>query len=168
MMSTTCRSCPANPDCICTRVSAGKELIEQLAKEHGAEMYSDITRYGKRSYFEITTDQLEAFAKAYQALPDGVLKAIDNYGLTLLKTANGYELRKLGKAVAYQATAPIDNGIAEALEKAAKVAEKVCFGRQTKDDMGSSRWLEAGKCGRQTAQAIRSLIPDTQANRTEG
>jgi hypothetical protein len=62
--------------------------------------------------------------------------------------------------------APIDN-VAEALEKAAQVAETVCFGRQTPDDAGSSRWLEAGKCGRQTAQAIRSLIP-TQANRTEG
>jgi len=34
-------------------------------------------------------------------IPKGVLLAISNAGLTLLKTQHGYELRKLGPAVAH-------------------------------------------------------------------
>lgn len=63
------------------------------------------------------------------------------------------------KAGDYLYTTPQQpQSVADALEEAALIAEKICFGRQTTDDAGSSRWLEAGKCGRQTADAIRALI----------
>ena len=44
----------------------------------------------------------------------------------------------------------------------AEIAHDQCIGRQTSDDEGSTRWLEAGKCARQSRDAILALIPKDQ------
>ena len=51
----------------------------------------------------------------------------------------------------------------QALTAAAAAAFDVCSGRQSMDDAGSSRWLEAGKCARQSRDAILALIPNHQS-----
>lgn len=42
----------------------------------------------------------DALEQHQEEVPKGVLQAIDKYGLSLLKTAHGFELRKLGKTEA--------------------------------------------------------------------
>jgi hypothetical protein len=108
-----------------------KELIEQLAKEHGSRGNRNST--GDFLY-EFTGTNLEAFAKAYQA------------------------------------AAPIDN-VAEALEKAAKICDKVNVTYREAINNANPRTAESiqhwreGICegSIQCAKHIRSLIPDTQA-----
>jgi hypothetical protein len=69
-----------------------------------------------------------------------------------------------GKTEALYTTPPQANAlVAAAYRKAAEITKQVCLGRQTQDDAGSSRWLEAGKCARQAEQAVLSAIPaDTE------
>jgi hypothetical protein len=96
-----------------------KELIEQLAKEHGAIVHGD------GNIFFTNHVKLEAFAKAYQA------------------------------------AAPIDNVLAEALGKAAQVCDEEAKDLRTFSEPFGANVAEA------CAEKIRALIP-TQANRTEG
>jgi hypothetical protein len=91
------------------------ELIEQLVNEIEETVAHDISQIA----YSLTVEQLEAFAKAYQA------------------------------------AAPIDK-VAEALEKAAKLCEE------------NPRLFNTGATLHLMADKIRALIPDTQANRTEG
>jgi hypothetical protein len=56
-----------------------KELIEQLAKEHGVSLHNFLAEQSLPKWYE----QLEAFAKAYQAAAP-----IDNVAEALEKAAN--------------------------------------------------------------------------------
>jgi hypothetical protein len=128
--------------------------LVKLAKKYCRFYHLEETSH---DFFEFTPSGLEAFAEACQAIPDGVLKAIDNYGLTLLKTADGYELRKLGKAEAYQAAAPIDN-VAEALKEASQMVRDAAHGFNSGN---------AAIVMKSVADSILELIPDTQAKKGE-
>jgi hypothetical protein len=55
-----------------------KELIEQLAKEHGVTAH-DPKKHGIMSWGSVNTESLEAFAKAYQAaapIDNGILQEV--------------------------------------------------------------------------------------------
>jgi precorrin isomerase len=100
-------------------MTTSKELIERLAKEQNIGRYS-----GNHDLFILTAEELEAFAKAYQA------------------------------------AAPIDN-VVEALEKAAQVCDDVKPIKPGSFYRGQRE--QSDKC----AEAIRALIPDTQAKKGE-
>jgi hypothetical protein len=138
------------------------ELIEQLAKQFTQPIevrHSDDEIGDFHTEYSFDVDQLEAFAKAYQA-------AINNKGdykeYSQDDAPANYQHAEAfawasgamhGYVEGYQAAAPIDN-VAEALEKAASICE-------------SYKDTEYPEMARDIQDRIRKLIP-TQANRTEG
>jgi hypothetical protein len=144
-----------------------KELIEQLAARCGLTIASDEWMGDTNMVKE---EDLIAFAKAYQAaapsdnraLADGWLavpknpKCPSHVPPSLWESAmEGFNMIVLNSRL-YPA-APIGN-VAEALEKAAKLIEGM---PQTGGGVVpySASFI---------ADQVRALIPDTQANRTEG
>jgi hypothetical protein len=185
-----------------------KELIEQLAEQFTQPIevrHSDDEIGDFHTEYSFDIDQLEAFAKAYQANINDVdadelerLKDCDAHLESItswlndrglywqgdyseddgpdfadILTTHEYELMKPSKEVrskiaeleaqvkAYQAAAPIDNVLAEALGKAAQVCDEEAKDLRTFSEPFGANVAEA------CAEKIRALIP-TQANRTEG
>ena len=71
------------------------EWIEKQPEETPESKYDVNSRY-------VVIREIEAaLAQPEQEISVTVLQAITNAGLTLLKTQHGYELRKLGPAIAH-------------------------------------------------------------------
>ena len=74
-----------------------KDEALKIAIEHIDRNYHD-----EKFVINACKEALEQPASS-DDIPKGVLQAIDRYGLSLLKTANGFELKKLGKTEALSA-----------------------------------------------------------------
>jgi glutamyl/glutaminyl-tRNA synthetase len=143
-----------------------KELIQQLAKEHGEVVSErfDIAMDWPND-FAFTLDELEAFAKAYQAAqPVNVLiealQKMAKYPSTPKDELSATGMRKIASdaIAAYEAAAPIDN-VAEALEKIDKLPK---YFIET-----SPRSTETAVYLDDVRDLLRALIPDTQAKKGE-
>jgi hypothetical protein len=128
------------------------ELIEQLAEDDS-----------KVSWRIVTTSDHEL-----DMLDNGSIR-LKVGGKVIIVESMAAMLDTFAKA--YQAAAPIDN-VAEALEKAAKLCEENQVAISCKGGkntlMPHFKEDESIHAGMTYADAIRKLIPDTQANRTEG
>jgi hypothetical protein len=156
-----------------------KELIEQLAKDlfHNVSVIEKWVakgspdRFGKvngeRKHiltFEATLEELEAFAKAYQAAapidngytPNNFFNWLDAYCLGMVITQQSLR-DEYTKMLSCPDAAPIDN-VAEALEKAAKAIDDFASSGENKDDWTITRDLAFYRA----AEVVRALIP-TQA-----
>jgi hypothetical protein len=151
-----------------------KQLIEQLAKEHGSRGNRNST--GDFLY-EFTGTNLEAFAKAYQAaapvdVPPDEYDIVVDTGDGIYHTAELVHFQQEGSKRSIQVklkyAAPIDS-VAEALERLVKL--KLYKDKNGKDEYYEKEqpeaWLEAIRVlMRQsvaTGEITGALIPDTQA-----
>jgi hypothetical protein len=113
-----------------------KELIEQLAKEHGGQRFR---LHGDIGYsYQFTEPDLEAFAKAYQAAAP-----IDNVAEALEKALHHYQEGVSASACA----ARID----------------AMYQGQTMSEQDYRSYTAMQQSVLKHAQSIKALIPDTQA-----
>jgi hypothetical protein len=142
-----------------------KELIEQLAKDSPI-----LSQYlnGDTAYEEMYLNSLEAFAKAYQAAAytkvreshEPISAAVLPNGQTC---TNVYEAYEIGLN---QAAAPIDN-VADTIKKINRVIQLTEEkGGMVEGVTATERFLQAKI--NEIKRITQALLPDTQANRTEG
>jgi hypothetical protein len=144
-----------------------KELIEQLAKEHGKPKKSIMrpNPMGQQMLldgYDFTPSELEAFAKAYQAaLSDRVkeLTTLCDVGINLIKEREAEIERLNAKLATYQAAAPIDN-VTEALETAVRAF--IAYDDADEEKLDEMMFLYNEALIK--SKAALALIPDTQAD----